>query len=124
MEDRRRFVRLNTDVKVKWAKISHVSEGALDSTTASKNISENGICIIMYGKEINTGDKLHLEIELPTKKVIRLEGRVVWVGEFEIFGGKYEKRYDAGIEFLKISDEDKGMIKSFVFAPFRQKAID
>ena len=121
MEEKRRFVRLNTNVEVKLTKIGKISKEDLDKVAASRNISENGICIIMQGKVINAGDKLNLEIELPTQKIIKVEGIVMWVNEFEIFGGEHEKRFDAGIEFLKINDNDQEAIKDFVFKSFRQK---
>ena len=98
MDEKRRFVRLSANVKVKLVKIGEMPKEVLDSAAASKNISENGICIIMVGKGVSVGDKLHLEMELPTKKVIKLEGMTMWVKEFEIFGGQHERRFDVGIE--------------------------
>lgn len=124
MEEKRRFVRLSANVKVKLSKVGEISKEVLDNAAASKNISENGICIIRHEKGVNFGDKLYLEIELPTQRVIKLEGVVMWVNEFEIFGGTYEKRFDVGIEFLKIRNKDRKLIKDFVFASFRQKAIN
>lgn len=124
MEEKRRFVRLSANVKVKLAKIGEISKEALDSAAASKNISENGICIIRHEKGVSIGDKLHLEIELPIQRVIKLEGIVMWVSEFEIFGGTYEKRFDVGIKFLKIRDKDRELIKDFIFASLHQKAIN
>ncbi len=124
MEEKRRFVRLGTNVKVKLAKIGEVPKEVLDNAVASKNISENGICVIMRGEGVKAGDKLYLEIELPTKKIIKLKGVAMWINQFEIFGGKHEKRFDLGIEFLKIRKKDKEMVKDFVFASFRQKAIN
>lgn len=124
MDEKRRFVRLSANVKVKLVKIGEMPKEVLDSAAASKNISENGICIIMVGKGVSVGDKLHLEMELPTKKVIKLEGMTMWVKEFEIFGGQHERRFDVGIEFLKVRKKDKELIKDFVFASFRQKAIN
>jgi len=124
MEEKRRFVRLSANVKVKLAKIGEMPKEVVDSTAASRNISENGICVIMRGEGVKAGDKLYLEIELPTKKIIKLKGVAMWINQFEIFGGKHEKRFDLGIEFLKIRKKDKEMVKDFVFASFRQKAIN
>ena len=124
MEEKRRFVRLSTNVKVKLVKIGEMPKDIQDSPEDSRNISENGICIIMHGDAVKVGDKLHLGIELPTKKIIKLEGIAMWVNEFEIFGGKHERRFDVGIKFLKIRNKDKDIIKDFVSASLRQKAIN
>ena len=124
MEERRRFVRLNANVRVKLTKVGEISKEDLDREAASKNISENGICVIIHKKEISAGDKLYLEIELPINKIIKVEGIVMWVNEFEIFGGAYEKRFDVGIQFLKISNEDRGLIKDFAFVSLRQKNLN
>lgn len=116
MEERRKFVRLNANVDVKWAKITPDKESASGDLSTTKNISGGGICLTMYGKNVDVGDLLDMEIDLPTKKTIRVKGRVAWVGEFEIVGGRHEKSYDVGIEFLEINEEDRIEISQFVFS--------
>ncbi len=116
MKERRKFVRLNTNVDVKWAKITDEKESLLGDLSVTKNISGGGICLTVYGGNITESDFLYLEIELPTKRIIKTKGKVVWVGEFEIIGGRYEKRYDVGVEFLEIKDEDIEEINKFVFS--------
>ncbi len=116
MEERRKFVRLNTNVDVKWAKITPDKEGATGDLSKTKNISGGGICLTVYGKNVDIGDILDMEIDLPTKKTIKVRGRVAWVGEFEIVGGRHEKNYDLGVEFLEIDEEDRIEINQFVFS--------
>jgi Tfp pilus assembly protein PilZ len=115
MEERRKFVRLDINVVVKWEKISgDLNNIVCNNKDITKNMSSGGICLITHEK-LEVGDKLHLKIELPTKKIITAKGRVVWINEFEIVGGERERRYDIGIEFIDIRDEDKEEIGKFVF---------
>ncbi len=111
MEEKRKFIRLDVNVGVKWKKIKEASLTA----DIAKNISEGGICLIANEK-VAIGDLLDLEIELPTGKKITSKGKVAWVNEFEIIIGKMQmKRYDVGAEFLGISDEDREEIEKFIF---------
>jgi c-di-GMP-binding flagellar brake protein YcgR len=114
MEERRRFVRLDMNVVVKWEKITEDSNQIVGDTDITKNISVGGICLIAY-ERLEVGDKLRLEIELPTKKTVSAKGRVVWINEFEVIGRGLEKRYDVGVEFIDIRDEDREEINKFVF---------
>ena len=119
MHEKRRFVRLDVNVKVNWEKIVVAQTAIPDKKDSTKNISEGGICLIVYEK-LNVADLLKLEIELPTKRIIQATGRVVWTHEF-IIGQPDQKRYDVGIEFLDISAPDREEIKKFVFSVLRQK---
>ena len=112
MEERRKFVRLNIDVEVKWEKISGAP---LDNINVTKNISGGGICLIVY-EELRVGEELSLEIKLPTKELIAAKGKVLWISEFQIISEECKKRYDTGIEFLDICNEDREKIEKFVFA--------
>lgn len=114
MEEKRKFVRLNINVAVKCTKVGDERKDILPRENASKDISGGGISIISY-EELKEGDILEINIELPTKKVIDTRGRVVRTNEIEIYGERQEKRYEAGIEFLGINEEDREEILKFVF---------
>lgn len=113
-EDRRRFVRLNALVDVAYNK--HPSKpGEEPSLRLSKNISKGGICLIVY-EEFKKDDLLDLKICFTGAKTpIKAVARVVWVSEFTI-GDNIGKRYDVGIEFIKISDSDREKIDQYVFS--------
>lgn len=81
----------------------------------TKNISEGGICLIVYDK-VDIGHTLRLKIELPTKKVVESKGKVVWVKEFEIIGKSNEKRYDIGVEFSEVNPQDRDEMKNFILS--------
>jgi len=114
VQERRRFVRLTTNVRVKWKKIIDTYEDIAEHINDTKNISGGGICL-MVDERLGVGDRLYLEIELPTKKIIYSKGRVVWIKEYEIIGQPHKKSYDTGIEFLEIGDKDREDIKKFIF---------
>lgn len=114
MEEKRRFVRLDLNTIVEWEK---TNQNEPTGEFQSKNISGGGICVIM-DEVINIGDILNLKINLPTSRIINSKGKVVWVESFEIMGGKREKKYEAGIEFQGINNEDREEIMKFVFSHF------
>lgn len=120
MEEKREFARLDLNVKVDWKKISETYEPKQEYSDKTKNISAGGLCLVVYEK-LNVGEKLQIEMELPSKKVINAEGKVVWISEYEILGREEEKIYDIGVEFMKISKEEREEINKFVFASLGTK---
>ncbi|UCC95417.1 MAG: PilZ domain-containing protein [Candidatus Omnitrophota bacterium] len=122
MNEKRQFVRLDACVKIKWEKIVGEWDDSVGDVGTARNISGGGICLVMYERMVEAGDLLQIEIDLPTSRIVQLKGRVDWIDEFDIAGGKPEKRYDVGIEFLDIRDEDREDIKQFVIKSFAPKA--
>lgn len=118
MQERRRYMRLDVSVRVRWRRISEAANTSFGSEGMTKNISAGGICLAFY-ETVEKGEMLALEIELPTGKVVRTTGRIAWTRAFDILGIENEKQYDVGIEFLNISDEDRDDIGKFVFSFFQ-----
>jgi c-di-GMP-binding flagellar brake protein YcgR len=111
-EDKRQFLRLNVLVDVTYKKKDFAGKEKL---SLSKNISEGGICLIVY-EPINEADVLELQIFLPdTKKPINVLGRVAWIKNFSIGDTVAGQRSDVGIEFLKIAKKDRKEIEKYVF---------
>ena len=122
MEEKRRFFRLNFNTNVKWSKIPSTLGSDIQKEDVTRNISEGGICLIVYEK-VQVADMLNLEIELPGPKIIYAIGRIAWLKEFEIISThKNNERYDIGVEFIDIRSEDREDIKRFVFTPFSPAA--
>jgi len=112
MEERRKYVRLNTLVDVAYQKHQPEVEKEL---SLSKNISKGGICLIAYEK-LKKFDLLDLKLYLPGARApINAVGKVVWTEEFIIGDISTGRRFDVGIEFMKISPEDKKKIDQYVF---------
>lgn len=111
-EERREFPRLNILTDVIYTKLAVQDKEKLSLT---KNISQSGICIIIY-EQLKDSDILDLRIYLPDDKTpIEAVGRVVWIKGFIIGDISKGKRYDAGVEFIKISAKDKDKISKYVF---------
>ncbi|MBD3264412.1 MAG: hypothetical protein GF375_04840 [Candidatus Omnitrophica bacterium] len=114
MKERRRFMRLNAQIKVELAKIGKVSGSTETKPATSKNISECGIAVTAYTRDFEVGDRVIIAAELPNKKIVGLEGRVAWIREFEVGSAESGSRgYDIGIEFIDVSFADIEAIREF-----------
>ncbi len=109
--EKRKFARLNILVDVAYKKQDAVKEEKL---TLTKNISKGGICFIGY-ESLRESDIIDLQIYLPEdKNPVSAMARVVWVKEFLIGEIPKGKRYDVGVEFVQISEEDKTRIDRYI----------
>ena len=112
VEERRKFERLNLLADVSYSKRVPSEQEKL---SLAKNISSGGISIISY-EPLQESDILDLKVYLPEdKEPVNVVGRVSWVKEFIVGDDKKGKRFDAGIEFIKISDKDKEKINKYTF---------
>lgn len=110
--ERRKFPRLPFDTGVDYKLLKQ--EGDAFFSTASKNISVGGICIITY-EPLNSGDILELKFSLPlADKFITAKGRVAWTGNLKIEGKNIDAVYEAGIEFISIDEKDMERIQRYV----------
>ncbi len=115
MREKRRFPRLNVAVDVRWEKVLPKKRWGLRTDVhVAKNISAGGICLVVY-EDVEVGEQLSLDIELPTQKVIHAVGRVVWASPFQVSGDEERKRRDVGIEFTQITKEDREEMQRFVW---------
>lgn len=114
MQERRKFARLSVKVKVKWRKLEKSIQEEPDLNDDARNISRGGICIITH-KPLKTGTSLHLDIVLPTGKSIAAAGRVAWVKNRSSLHGIGQEDYDVGVEFLRMSNDDREEIYKFIF---------
>ena len=109
-KERRKYVRLETSVEVKYTVIG--KPGTVN--VFSKNISAGGLCLIVKeGLDVNT--PLQLELRIPDlKDPIRALGRIVWQKSFEDAEGQPQVGFNTGIEFTGISDFDRFNINRYV----------
>jgi len=110
--ERRKFVRLNFLVDVVYHK--HVPERK-EKLSLTRNIGGGGICLIAYEK-LEKSQVLDLNIYLAESKTpIKALGRVSWVNEFIVGDPTKGIRYDVGIEFVEIKEEDLAQVNKYVF---------
>jgi len=115
MIERRKYPRLNVDVDVEYAILTTLSPEDKDSqsTTQTKNISAGGICIIVY-EDLPVGSLLHLKIFLPDSfEAIEAKGKIVWKSEM-FMSSDLRSRYEVGVEFVEINEEDRDRIYKYV----------
>ncbi|KPK42468.1 MAG: hypothetical protein AMJ78_02325 [Omnitrophica WOR_2 bacterium SM23_29] len=112
-KNRRKVERIEKmlDVKYKLLKSPKVK-----SDTRSKNISEEGICILAY--EILPKDStLELEIAIPTQKEpIHTKGSVAWSEEAGQVDAAKRRSFLTGIKFIEIDNKDKINLVNFINA--------
>ena len=112
MIERRRFPRLPVNMGVDYKALDKKESDSI--TMDSKNISVGGIRIILLEKT-EIGSLLELKFLLPeSQKLISATGRVAWVEEFIVGDAKKARAYEAGIEFINISEEDRNKIGEYV----------
>jgi c-di-GMP-binding flagellar brake protein YcgR len=113
-EEKRQFPRLSIDVEVEYAPL-HQEEAEV-FTTATKNLSTGGICIIAF-EELQRGSLLNLKFTFPpgAYNFIITSGRVAWVKElYSSTKNTTEKIYEVGIEFVNLSDAVKEKLEKYI----------
>jgi len=115
VKEKRRLPRLNAAVAVRWEKAAPKKRwGLRTDPEATKNISAGGICLVVH-EDVEVGDRLDLDIELPGARVIHAAGRVIWTAPVQEGADKERKGRNVGIEFLEITKEDREEIQRFVW---------
>lgn len=112
LEERRLFPRLSASVDIQYNVVARVTPSGENSV--SKNISAGGICLIVYEK-IEPGSILDLKFSIPEdNRCIEAKGRVIWSEHFTV-GTDAADKYDVGIEFTEVSQDDRQKISQYVF---------
>jgi c-di-GMP-binding flagellar brake protein YcgR len=113
-EEKRKFVRAEHITKVKWKNLTNPSQGMGVMPDISKDISGGGVRLVTY-KKLTVGDELQMEFTIPPYKLIEVRGQVRWVIETEMVGDdRIIVKYNSGIEFLDMSDENRDLVNKFV----------
>ncbi len=107
--DLRKFPRLavKCDVEI------HEQKNAFRFATQTQNIGGGGVCVILpreLSKLTQVLLRLHLADGFPS---VECHAKVCWVVRSR-FPFKNEKRFDIGLEFVDIKDEDQQRIKNLM----------
>lgn len=109
MEERRRYVRLDTRLKISYTIVKN--ERDLPRDTETKDIGGGGIRIL-FTESLPVQTLLKLNIALPEEsQPIVCTGKVVWVEEFSVME---KKEYEAGVSFTDINSKDRDRIIKYV----------
>jgi hypothetical protein len=106
--DRRNHVRASIAATVKITKKSTLEE----QLASVRNIGVGGICISL-AKDIGLFSEVALEIKFKEgqKAAVHCDGKVVWLIKE---AGAAQLGFDAGIEFVKLKEEEKQRIVEVV----------
>ncbi|MDD5504152.1 MAG: PilZ domain-containing protein [Candidatus Omnitrophica bacterium] len=109
-EEKRRFRRFKKELNVNC---NIPGKSGYTYKTFTKNVSGEGICLSVP-EMIPQGGIVELEIGIPDNRYIRLTGETVWVNEIQQGENGIERVFNAGIRFLKISDQDRVVLNNFL----------
>ena len=108
-KERRKYVRLEASVEVKYKVIGKPGE----IKAFSRDISAGGLCIFTE-EALDADTPLEVQIKIPDlKDPIHALGRTIWQKEFKDEGGKQDV-FRTGLEFTGISDFDRFNINRYV----------
>ncbi|MFA4991474.1 MAG: PilZ domain-containing protein [Candidatus Omnitrophota bacterium] len=120
LRERRRFVRFNKEMRVRYSFIGAQENNHHETKTT--NISRKGLCISSYTK-LKEKDLVSLEIEVPGfSKAVKATGEVMWIKELHSKDGEGHRMFYAGIRFSKIDPESEAALLTHLntLTPFRQ----
>ena len=111
MEERRKFVRLDTRLPVAY----QVLRGPASKASLSSDIGGGGVCLFL-SDPLKTGTLLRVEVTLPDQpKPIAFTGEVVWCEQYEMIGkAQRDRSVEAGVKFVQIQPQEQQAIMPHV----------
>ncbi len=116
MNEIRSFPRLSLSCDIEYKYVSGDTQPGPDKAQSkTKDLSQGGICLITETPLVK-GAVLALKFQLHgTNKLIEVQGKVAWTQAFAIGN---QMGYDNGIEFTKVSDDDRAVIEKYIKSMF------
>ena len=111
MEDRRQFVRINSQLVVSYRVIGERGEGILSVT---QNLSRGGICFLTDAW-IAPETVLQIDVRIPQRQqLIRFTAEVVWSGALLLEHlGQSPHRFQTGVRFVEIAETDQQLLLQY-----------
>ena len=108
MEERRKFVRIERPVIVKYTTLDEVCS---EDQIVSSDISEAGVRFTVY-ERLAKGTMLNIELHLPFDSMpVLAEGSVVWINKVK---EEPIKVFEVGVVFLEIGEWDLKRFKGYI----------
>ena len=119
MEERRKFVRLDTRLEVSYTALP--ADKAKRSLT--KDVSGGGICFFAE-KPLPPGARLQVAMTLPGRETpVNFTAEVVWSEAYEVIGkGARQRAVEVGVRFLEIAPQDRDAILQHVILNLKPPA--
>ncbi len=117
MEEKRRFVRVDWPIVVKYKTIE---EPYTEDQIVGKDICEGGISFTVY-ERLTKGVKLELEIYAPFDSLpIFAKGDIVWIKRIS---EEHAKTFEVGISFFYIDPHDHKRLKMYIEKELSNKKL-
>jgi len=106
--ERRRYIRLPVPIDMSYT----ISGNNKIHSTATKDISADGLRFIIHDKFIKESDLIELRLNIPNiPSAIHAKGRVVWKRKLSL---EDRAPFDVGIEFSEIEEDNKNTFLKFL----------
>ena len=110
MQERRQYVRLDEKLSVNYAVLPRTGQ----SDSGTKDIGGGGIRFLA-DKSLTPGTRLRVNITIPGEGSIPFTGEVIWSEHYRASAtAPQEESFETGVRFIKISPEDRELIKRYV----------
>ena len=119
MEERRKFVRLDTRLSTEYRVVS----ASASTRLVTKDIGGGGVCVFV-SEPLKVGTQLDVTVALPeSTKKLTFTGEVVWCESYEIIGKAQQHRSVlAGVKFVSIAPEDQREIMRYVILSLQPRS--
>ncbi len=107
MEERRKFVRLDTRLDVTYT----ILPSGTAKETVTKGVGGGGICIFTE-QALPAGTRLQVALKLPgLERPVNFIGEIVWSEQYETIGKSERRRsIEAGLRFVEIAPQDRDTV--------------
>lgn len=119
MEERRKFVRLDTRLPVAY----QVMRGPASKGSFSSDIGGGGVCLFL-SEPLKSGTMLKVDVTLPDQsKHIIFTGEVIWCEQYEVIGKtQRERSVEAGVKFVQIDPQEQQAIMRHVILSLQPRS--
>ena len=118
MEERRKFVRLDTRLEIGYT----VLPGGTAQAVVSKDVGGGGMCFFA-DQSLAPGTLLQMSMQLPGREQpVHFTAEVVWSEPYEVIGKtQRQQAVEVGIKFLEVSPKDQDAIMQHVILTFKPR---
>ena len=118
MEERRKFVRLDTRLEISYTVTSLPADKA--KRTVTKDIGGGGVCLFAE-RPLPSGTQLQVAMKLPGREPpVNFTAEVVWCEQYEMIGKEEQSRaVELGVRFMEIAPQDRDAIMQHVILNFK-----
>ena len=111
MEERRKFVRLDTRLNASYT----VLPAGTSQRTVTKGVGGGGVCFFTE-RVLPPGSRLQVALKLPeTEQPVNFIAEVVWSELYEVIGKEERRRaVETGVRFVEIAPKDQDAVMRHV----------